>query len=148
MCTMGNREEALICLYRMPSSRAIPASEMGSAKAVLKAGVNGITMPSSNGDYGSGKPDRLTNDEHAVLSLRNLLFDIIMQNGGGHGGSAIGMAAIGVALYKHTMRFNPSNPAWFDRDRFILSNGTYSRSTPEESSLTAIRSCRNVPIRS
>ncbi|TKX21847.1 dihydroxyacetone synthase-2 [Elsinoe australis] len=96
---------------------------MSSAKAVLKAGVNGTTMPLSNGDHGSGKADRLTDDEHAVLSLRNLLFDIIMQNGGGHGGSAIGMAAIGVALYKHTMRLNPSDPAWFDRDRFVLSNG-------------------------
>jgi hypothetical protein len=62
-------------------------------------------------------------DDLAVLSLRNLLFDICNQNGGGHGGSAIGMAAIGVALFKHTMRFNPSNPDWFDRDRFVLSNG-------------------------
>lgn len=132
----------------MPSSHAIPAPEMSSAKAVLKAGVNGTTMPLSNGDHGSGKADRLTDDEHAVLSLRNLLFDIIMQNGGGHGGSAIGMAAIGVALYKHTMRLNPSDPAWFDRDRFVLSNGTYTGITPEDSPLTAIRSCRDVPIRS
>ena len=62
-------------------------------------------------------------DSLAVLSLRNLLFDICNQNGGGHGGSAIGMAAIGVALYKYIMRYNPSNPEWFDRDRFVLSNG-------------------------
>lgn len=65
----------------------------------------------------------LDEDDHAVLALRNLIFDICNQNGGGHGGSAIGMAAIGVALYKHTMRYNPNNPDWFDRDRFVLSNG-------------------------
>ncbi|KAI8648283.1 Transket-pyr domain-containing protein [Fusarium keratoplasticum] len=65
----------------------------------------------------------LDDDDHAVLALRNFIFDICNQNGGGHGGSAIGMAAIGVALYKHVMRYNPSNPAWFDRDRFVLSNG-------------------------
>lgn len=65
----------------------------------------------------------LSEDEFAVLSLRNLLFDICNQYGGGHGGSAIGMAAIGVALFKHVMRYNPSNPSWFDRDRFVLSNG-------------------------
>ncbi|KAF2012997.1 putative transketolase [Aaosphaeria arxii CBS 175.79] len=59
----------------------------------------------------------------AVLALRNFIFDICNQNGGGHGGSAIGMAAIGVALYKYVMRYNPSNPEWFDRDRFVLSNG-------------------------
>ena len=62
-------------------------------------------------------------DDSAVLALRNLIFDICNQNGGGHGGSAIGMAAIGVALYKYVMRYNPSNPDWFDRDRFVLSNG-------------------------
>ena len=62
-------------------------------------------------------------DDLAVSSLRSLLFDICNQNGGGHGGSAIGMAAIGVALFKYTMRYNPSNPDWFDRDRFVISNG-------------------------
>lgn len=67
----------------------------------------------------------MSDDDYAVLSLRNLLFDICNQNGGGHGGSAIGMAAIGVALYKYAMRYNPSNPEWFDRDRFVLSNGEY-----------------------
>jgi hypothetical protein len=64
----------------------------------------------------------LEEDDRAVLTLRNLIFDICNQSGG-HGGSAIGMAAIGVALYKYTMRYNPSDPSWFDRDRFVLSNG-------------------------
>lgn len=67
--------------------------------------------------------DKSKDDTFAVLSLRNLIFDVCNQNGGGHGGSAIGMAAIGVALYKYVMRYNPSNPDWFDRDRFVLSNG-------------------------
>ncbi len=66
-----------------------------------------------------------SDDDHAVLAVRNLTMDMTMQNGGGHGGSAVGMAAIGVALWKHTMRFNPSNPGWFDRDRFVLSNGAF-----------------------
>lgn len=71
----------------------------------------------------TGWRENLDDDDHAVIALRNLIFDICNQNGGGHGGSAIGMAAIGVALYKYTMRYNPSNPEWFDRDRFVLSNG-------------------------
>lgn len=70
--------------------------------------------------------NNMSDDEHAVLTLRNLIFDICNQNGGGHGGSAIGMAAIGVALWKHVMRYNPSNPDWFDRDRFVLSNGMHA----------------------
>ncbi|KAL2847793.1 Transketolase, thiamine diphosphate binding domain-containing protein [Aspergillus pseudoustus] len=71
----------------------------------------------------SPRSKALSDDAFAVLTLRNLIFDICNQNGGGHGGSAIGMAAIGVALWKYIMRYNPSNPEWFDRDRFVLSNG-------------------------
>lgn len=66
----------------------------------------------------------LSQDEQAVLTVRNLAMDLTHQNAPGHGGSAVGMAAIGVALWKYTMKYNPSNPSWFNRDRFVLSNGT------------------------
>jgi len=36
---------------------------------------------------------------------------------------AIGMAAIGVSLWKYVMRYAPHSPDYFNRDRFILSNG-------------------------
>jgi transketolase len=36
----------------------------------------------------------------------------------------MGMAAIGVALYKYVMKFSPKNGNYFNRDRFVLSNGT------------------------
>ncbi|KAI1359134.1 Transketolase, thiamine diphosphate binding domain-containing protein [Xylaria arbuscula] len=92
-----------------------------------------IAHPVVNGDFNPACPpksqevkgwrEKLDQDDIAVLALRNFIFDICNQNGGGHGGSALGMAALGVALFKHVMRFNPSNPEWFDRDRFVLSNG-------------------------
>lgn len=78
----------------------------------------------ANGEI-NASTQKSNDDDRAVLALRNFIFDICNQNGGGHGGSAIGMAAIGVALYKYVMRYNPSNPEWFDRDRFVLSNGMY-----------------------
>jgi dihydroxyacetone synthase len=96
-----------------------------------------------------GWRENLNDDDHAVLALRNFIFDICNQNGGGHGGSAIGMAAIGVALYKYTMRYNPSKPEWFDRDRFVLSNGMpYGSSVWQCAVLTwrSCRSCRNVLV--
>lgn len=37
----------------------------------------------------------------------------------------MGMAAIGVALYKYVMKFSPANGNYFNRDRFVLSNGAY-----------------------
>ncbi|KAJ4029069.1 hypothetical protein NW756_006181 [Fusarium oxysporum] len=72
-----------------------------------------------NGTYKAAMSD----DKAAVLAIRNLVLDICAQNGGGHGGSALGMAAIGVALWKYVMRYNPADPDWIDRDRFVLSNG-------------------------
>ena len=92
--------------------------EVSSFKSYPVQKINGSTMSKLK----SWRPV-LSEDDRAVLALRSLLFDICNHNGGGHGGSAIGMAAIGVALYKYTMRYNPSNPDWFDRDRFVLSNG-------------------------
>lgn len=95
------------------------------ASKILVEATRGPHLSCQNTTLASAQPAVHDGDEDAfaVLSLRNLLFDICNQNGGGHGGSAIGMAAIGVALFKHTMRYNPSNPDWFDRDRFVLSNG-------------------------
>ncbi|KAF2096108.1 hypothetical protein NA57DRAFT_78880 [Rhizodiscina lignyota] len=66
---------------------------------------------------------QFTDDEQAVRDIRKLVIDCCRQNGAGHGGSAIGMAPLGVALWKHIMRYNPKNGDWFDRDRFVLSNG-------------------------
>ncbi|UNI18435.1 Formaldehyde transketolase [Purpureocillium takamizusanense] len=62
-------------------------------------------------------------DLQAVRDIRKLVIDLCRQHNGGHGGSAIGMAPMAVALWKHVMRYNPMNPDWFDRDRFVLSNG-------------------------
>jgi transketolase len=39
----------------------------------------------------------------------------------------MGMAAIGIALYKYVMKFSPKNGNYFNRDRFVLSNGRCTR---------------------
>ncbi|KAI1274367.1 transketolase [Xylaria sp. FL0933] len=55
--------------------------------------------------------------------FRCLIADLCEQFKGGHPGSAMGMAAMGVALWKYVMRYSPDNPNYFNRDRFVLSNG-------------------------
>lgn len=74
---------------------------------------------------GAPKPvtSAISDDQQAVREIRKLIIDCCRQNGGGHGGSAIGIAPLAVALWRHTMRYNPRNPNWFDRDRFVISNG-------------------------
>ncbi|KAJ9658235.1 hypothetical protein H2198_003808 [Neophaeococcomyces mojaviensis] len=56
-------------------------------------------------------------------TVRCLIADLCQQHNGGHPGSAMGMAALGIALYKYTMRYSPLNPSFFNRDRLVLSNG-------------------------
>lgn len=46
--------------------------------------------------------------------------------------SPMGMAAIGIALYKYVMKYSPRNCDYFNRDRFVLSNGVSSRFSPAE----------------
>ncbi|KAL2864271.1 Transketolase, thiamine diphosphate binding domain-containing protein [Aspergillus lucknowensis] len=68
-------------------------------------------------------PTDTTSDAQAVRDLRKLIIDCCRQNGGGHGGSAIGMVPLAIVLWRYTMRYNPRNADWFNRDRFVLSNG-------------------------
>ncbi|KAL3478173.1 Transketolase, thiamine diphosphate binding domain-containing protein [Aspergillus californicus] len=58
-----------------------------------------------------------------LKTFRLLIADLCQQFGGGHPGGAIGMAAIGVALWRYAMRYAPHTPDFFNRDRFVLSNG-------------------------
>ncbi|OOF92980.1 hypothetical protein ASPCADRAFT_7928 [Aspergillus carbonarius ITEM 5010] len=61
--------------------------------------------------------------DHVLKTFRLLISDLCQQFGGGHPGGAIGMAAIGVALWRYVMRYAPHTPDYFNRDRFVLSNG-------------------------
>src|SRR2546425_1017718 len=56
-------------------------------------------------------------------SIRALAMDAVEAAKSGHPGMPMGMAEIGVALWKRHLRHNPATPAWPDRDRFVLSNG-------------------------
>ena len=56
-------------------------------------------------------------------AIRALAMDAVQKANSGHPGMPMGMAEIAVALWSRHLRHNPANPAWADRDRFVLSNG-------------------------
>ena len=62
-------------------------------------------------------------EERAVNTIRMLAADAVQQANSGHPGMPMGMALAAYTLWTRHMRFNPSNPAWVDRDRFVLSAG-------------------------
>lgn len=61
-------------------------------------------------------------DEKA-RTIRKHIINMIFEAGSGHPGGSLSSADILTALYFHTMRHNPLEPEWSDRDRFILSKG-------------------------
>lgn len=56
-------------------------------------------------------------------AIRALSMDAVQKAKSGHPGMPMGMADIATALWSRHLRFNPVNPKWLGRDRFILSNG-------------------------
>ena len=65
--------------------------------------------------------DRL--DLLAVNTIRTLSIDGVQQANSGHPGAPMGAAAMAYALWTRHMRHAPTQPAWPDRDRFVLSAG-------------------------
>tara|TARA_Y100001970_G_C14246991_1_gene869008 strand:+ start:793 stop:2778 length:1986 start_codon:yes stop_codon:yes gene_type:complete len=56
-------------------------------------------------------------------AIRFLSIDAVQKANSGHPGMPMGMADVATVLFKYHLRFNPKNPEWVNRDRFILSAG-------------------------
>ncbi|WJX49327.1 transketolase [Trifolium repens] len=61
--------------------------------------------------------------EKSVNTIRFLAIDSVEKANSGHPGLPMGCAPMGHVLYDEVMRYNPKNPFWFNRDRFVLSAG-------------------------
>ena len=64
-----------------------------------------------------------TNRADMANAIRALAMDGVQAANSGHPGAPMGMADMAVALWGQQLKHNPVNPHWFDRDRFVLSNG-------------------------
>jgi len=65
----------------------------------------------------------MTDRVELANAIRALAMDAVQQANSGHPGMPMGMADIAEVLWNHHLRHNPGNPAWPNRDRFVLSNG-------------------------
>ena len=65
----------------------------------------------------------MTDQQNLANAIRALSMDAVQRAGCGHPGMPMGMADIAQVLWTKHLKYNPSNPDWFDRDRFVLSNG-------------------------
>jgi len=67
--------------------------------------------------------DELDVDSLCINTLRTLAIDMIQKADSGHPGAPMGCAPMAYLLWSKHMKHNPKDPHWFDRDRFVLSNG-------------------------
>ena len=56
-------------------------------------------------------------------SIRALSMDAVQKANSGHPGMPMGMADVSTILFRYFLKFNPKNPSWMNRDRFVLSAG-------------------------
>ncbi|MBU2630395.1 MAG: transketolase, partial [Proteobacteria bacterium] len=65
-------------------------------------------------------------DQLTVSTIRTLCMDAVQKANSGHPGAPMGLAPAAYVLFKRFLKHNPKNPAWIDRDRFVLSAGHVS----------------------
>jgi transketolase len=62
-------------------------------------------------------------EQRCINTIRFLAADAVQKANSGHPGLPMGMADVAYVLWTQAMKYNPANPAWVDRDRFVLSAG-------------------------
>ncbi|XP_052185700.1 transketolase, chloroplastic-like [Diospyros lotus] len=95
-----------------PSRAVTIRKQSGSRPATVRAAAVG-TLESAD----------TTLVERSVNTIRFLAVDAVEKANSGHPGLPMGCAPLGHILFDEVMRFNPKNPYWFNRDRFVLSAG-------------------------
>src|SRR5437868_10219821 len=62
-------------------------------------------------------------DQLAINTIRTLSMDAVQAANSGHPGTPMAMAPVAYALWQNFLRFDPEDPIWPNRDRFVLSIG-------------------------
>ena len=62
-------------------------------------------------------------DTMCINTIRTLAIDAVQQANSGHPGAPMGLAPVAYCLWQEFLRYDPEDPMWPNRDRFVLSNG-------------------------
>jgi transketolase len=104
---------------RIHSESSIPAMENAiSSRSRLQ-----MTVSLGPGDGWEGTMPQRIIDEQCVNTIRTLAMDAVQRANSGHPGTPMALAPVVYTLWQHFLRFDPDEPIWPNRDRFVLSNG-------------------------
>ena len=82
-------------------------------------------------------------DQLSINTIRTLSIDAVQQANAGHPGAPMGLAAVVYELWQRYLRYDPANPIWPDRDRFVLSAGHASMLLYSTLHLAGVRAVNN-----
>jgi transketolase len=82
------------------------------------------TLATTGGDAGtSSRRGNFELDLLCINTIRTLAMDAVQQAKSGHPGTPMALAPLAYIIWQNFLRFNPEDPIWPNRDRFVLSNG-------------------------
>ncbi|KAI3971361.1 hypothetical protein MKX01_008205 [Papaver californicum] len=113
LSTLSGRTLKSSLISSICSSRSIRVNSTSSSRSLVVRAAAVETLE---------KTDTALVDK-SVNTIRFLAIDAVEKANSGHPGLPMGCAPMGHILYDETMRYNPKNPYWFNRDRFVLSAG-------------------------
>jgi len=87
-------------------------------------------------------------DEQCINTIRTLSMDAVQQAESGHPGTPMALAPVIYTLWQRFLRFDPDDPAWPNRDRFVLSNGHASMLLYAMLHLSGVKDLNEAPGRS
>src|ERR1700747_595924 len=80
-------------------------------------------------------------DQLCINTIRTLSMDAVQQANSGHPGAPMGLAPVVYELWQKYLKYDPANPVWPNRDRFVLSAGHASMLLYSTLHLTGVRAC-------
>src|SRR5579864_7004884 len=80
-------------------------------------------LPTRWGAYVSQPKSQLDLDLLSINTIRTLSIDAVQQANSGHPGAPMGLAPVVYSLWQNFLRYDPADPLWPNRDRFVLSAG-------------------------
>jgi transketolase len=111
-------------------ARATPALDSIEKTVGQPATVRTAAAKKRNSSMGSGtsqegqlSPNPQSIDQLCINTVRTLSMDAVEKANSGHPGTPMALAPLICTLWQHFLRFDPDDPAWPNRDRFVLSNG-------------------------
>ena len=131
--SLGTKKLNAVTTAPAAVASSVPASGVGASASVLGAGAAALAAAATvRPSKRCAKKEQVVRmatatdvdvDTECINAIRFLAVDAVNKANSGHPGAPMGQAPIGYLLFAEEMQYNPEDPKWVNRDRFVLSSG-------------------------